>query len=272
MSKDVHIQESVSSLVPPSPRKLPSYQRKDQGPRLTSRDLQCLRWIAQQYAIRLGQLQRLLLRYTPEADRDKIRQGTDRLSKERTYKTLARWDALGLIEYGNILDGEPRWIWLSPRGLRSLDLKLRYNKPSAVRIPHLYAVNQVRLWVEGRRPKDLWKSEREIKTEQRALEHGERQDHLPDAILYAANGKISAIEVELEPKAGRVLESILAELESQYISILYFVSSATHRQLDTIFSTFEPERRKHFLLYDLGTNGNEDEMTLLEEESLESDR
>jgi hypothetical protein len=63
-------------------------QRSDAGPRLTERDLACLKWIAQQYAIRLDQLQRLLLRYTPEADRGKIRDGADRLSKERTYRTL----------------------------------------------------------------------------------------------------------------------------------------------------------------------------------------
>jgi hypothetical protein len=263
MNEDVHIPEPASSLALPSLKKSPSYQRKDQGPRLTWRDLQCLRWIAQQYAVRLDQLQRLLLRYTPEADRDKIRRGADRLSKERTYKTLARWDALGLIEYGNILDGELRWIWLSPRGLRSLDLKLRYNKPSAVRIPHLYAVNQVRLWVEGRRPQDRWKSEREIKTGQPALEKGVSRDHLPDALLFATNGKTSAIEVELEPKTRETLEAILYELESTYTSILYFVSLPAQRQLESVLEGFAPSSRKHFLLYSLGEHGNEDEITLL---------
>lgn len=266
MGEDIHVQESPSSSLVSSSLKTPSiYRRKDQGPRLTTRDLQCLRWIAQQYAIRLDQLQRLLLRYTPEADREKVKQVAGRLSKERTYKTLARWDALGFIEYGNILDGEPRWIWLSSRGLRSLDVALRYNKPSAVRLPHLYFVNQVRLWVEGRRPNDRWESEREIKAEHQALAHGEHQEHLPDAILYAASGRISAIEIELEPKATRILEAILVELETTYTSILYFASPAAHRQLANVLSTFEPSRRKHFLLYSLGANGHEDEMALLEE-------
>src|SRR5579883_1776963 len=115
---------SSSFDVSPSSRIL----RRDQGPRLTERDLACLRWIAQQYAIRLDQLQRLLLWHTPEVDRAKVRVGTDRLSKERTYKTLARWDALGLIEYGNILDGESRWIWLTAKGLREIGSR----KPFAV--------------------------------------------------------------------------------------------------------------------------------------------
>ncbi len=49
-------------------------------PQLTSRGIICLTWIAMQSAIRLDQLQRLLYRYTPEADRYKLEAGTDRLS------------------------------------------------------------------------------------------------------------------------------------------------------------------------------------------------
>src|SRR6266566_1774468 len=65
------------------------HRRSDAGPRLTDRDLACLKWIAQQYAIRLDQLQRLLLRLTPEEDKSRVRAGADRLSRERTYRTLA---------------------------------------------------------------------------------------------------------------------------------------------------------------------------------------
>ncbi len=242
-------------------------QRSDTGPRLTERDLACLQWIAQQYAIRLDQLQRLLLRYTPQDDREKVRTGADCLSKERTYRTLSRWERLHLIEFGNILDGEPRWIWLSAAGLREIGSGLRYNKPSAVRLRHLYWSNQVRLWVESRRPADRWQSEREIKSTHQAREAGEHQEHLPDAILHAANGRISAIEVELEPKASRQLEAIVAELEAEYTSILYFAAPAAQRQLAALFATLEPVRRRHFLLYALGSGGNEDGMLLLEESS-----
>jgi hypothetical protein len=241
------------------------HRRSDAGPRLTDRDMACLKWVAQQYAIRLDQLQRLLLRFTPEEDRSKVRTGADRLSRERTYRTLARWESLGLIEYASILDGEPRWVWLSGKGLREIGSTLRYNRPSAVRLRHLYWTNQVRLWVESRRPQDLWRSEREIKATHQAREAGEHQEHLPDAVLHAANGRISAIEVELEPKASRQLEAIVAELEAGYTSILYFAAPIAQRQLAAMFATFEPDRRRHFLLYAVGPNGNEDEMLLLEE-------
>lgn len=250
------------SLAPQTPAR---HRRSDAGPRLTERDLACLRWIAQQYAIRLDQLQRLLLRLTPEEDKSKVRAGADRLSRERTYRTLARWESLGLIEYASILDGEPRWVWLSAKGLREIGSVLRYNRPSAVRLRHLYWTNQVRLWIESRRPADTWKSEREIKAEHLPRQSGEHQEHLPDAILYAANGRISAIEVELEPKAAQQLQAIVAELESQYTSILYFVSQAAQRQLVNLLAIFEPDRRKHFLLYALAAQGNEDEMQILED-------
>jgi hypothetical protein len=77
-------------------------------------------------SLRLDQLQRLLLRYTPEADRGKVNGGADRLSKERTYRTLTRWEALGFIEFANILDGEPRWVWLTAQCLREIGSALRY--------------------------------------------------------------------------------------------------------------------------------------------------
>jgi hypothetical protein len=252
--------DDVSSSVP-----LRHLRRHDQGPRLTQRDLACLHWIAQQYAIRLDQLQRLLLRYTPQADRAKVRSGTDRLSKERTYKTLAQWDALGLIEYGNILEHEPRWIWLTPKGLREIGSPLRYNKPSVVRLSHLYFTNQVRLWVERRRPNDVWKSEREIKAEQQQLGRGERPHHLPDAILHAANGKTSVIEVELQTKTRDALETIVRELELHYTSILYFCSAPVLRQLQALLSELEPESRKHFALYALGATGSEQDIAFIED-------
>jgi hypothetical protein len=73
---------------------------------LTSRDITCLTWIAMQYAIRLDQLQRLLYRYTPEADRYKLKPGADRLSLDRTYELISKWLALGLIEKKIILHGD----------------------------------------------------------------------------------------------------------------------------------------------------------------------
>ena len=180
----------------------------------------CLLWIAHQFAIRLDQLQRLLLRHTPERDRAKVKPGADRLSLERTYDTLERWRTLGLIESGTILHRDKLWVWLSRAGLREIGVPFSFGKgqPASVRVPHLYYVNQVRLAVEEKRLQDTWKSERQIRHELGRPMKGEQQPHVPDAILYATSGKITAIEVERRMKDEGVLDETLRTLALEYRS------------------------------------------------------
>jgi hypothetical protein len=233
--------------------------RHDRGPRLTPRDIACLPWIARQYAIRLDQLQRLLLRYTPEQDRHKLRPDADRLSLERTYDTLERWRTLGLIEQDNILHADKLWIWLSRMGLRETGVAFNYGsgRPASVRIPHLYYVNQVRLAIEEKRSQDTWKSEREIRHELGRPTRGEQQPHVPDAILYATSGKITAIEVERRMKDEGILEETLRTLAMEYRSVWYFASRPAKKKIESLLEAFIPEMRKSFVLYDLGEYGHE---------------
>ena len=105
----------------------------------TPRDEACVRWIGMQYAIRLDQLRRLLYRYTPDADRYKLRTDRDLLSLDRTYKTLKKWKEQGLIEQDPILYRDPLWIWLTRAGLREVGLSFSYSgAPASARLPHLY--------------------------------------------------------------------------------------------------------------------------------------
>jgi hypothetical protein len=232
-------------------------QRYDKGPRLTPRDRLCLLWIALQVAIRLDQLQKLLLRYTPEQDRQKVRPGADRLSLERTYATLERWRTLGLIEHDPILHKELLWIWTSRAGLREIGAPFAYGKgkPSSIHLSHIYYVNQVRLAVEEKRLQDIWKSERELRRELGRLKKGEQRPHLPDALLYAANGKVTALEIELEVKNDDELEEVLRTLAVQYRSVWYFASSSARRKIEAFLESFTPEMRKPFVLYDIRNYG-----------------
>lgn len=236
-----------------------THQRHDRGPRLTARDVICLLWIAHQFAIRLDQLQRLLLRHTPEQDRTKVKSGADRLSLERTYDTLERWRTLGLIEQGTILHGDKVWTWLSRAGLRDIGVPFTYGKgqPASVRVPHLYFVNQIRLAVEEKRPQDTWKSEREIRRELGRPVKGEERSHIPDAILCAISGKVTAIEVERRLKDEGDLEETLRALAVGYRSVWYFATKPTKKKIDAMLETFAPEMRKPFVLYDLGEYGHE---------------
>jgi hypothetical protein len=233
--------------------------RHDRGPRLTPCDVICLLWIAHQVAIRLDQLQRLLLRHTPERDHAKVKNATDRLSLERTYDTLERWRALGLIEQDTILHRDRLWIWPSRAGLREIGVPFAYGKgkPASVRLPHLYYINQVRLAVEEKRPQDTWKSECEIRRELGHPVKGEQLPHIPDALLYAANGKVTTIEVELKLKDEDDLEDALRALAVSYRSVWYFATGPTKKKIAAVLEAFVPEMRKPFVLYDVGEYGHE---------------
>jgi len=226
---------------------------------LTPRDRLCLTWIALQYAIRLDQLQRLLYRHTPEQDRYKLKAGTDRLSLDRTYDLINKWLELGLIEKKTILHRDKLWIWLTRAGLREVHLNFNYSgAPSSSRLSHLYYINQVRLAIEGKRPDDLWQSERQIRKETPAAAKGEDLPHTPDAILTnASNGKVTAIEVEVHAKTDSELSDDLRELAVSYKSVWYFTTSTTRRQVETMLEGFEPSMKKPFVLYDLKDYGDE---------------
>jgi len=117
--------------------------------------------------------------------------------------------------------------------------------------------------VESRRPLDRWTSERQIKAEQGSVAKGERRSHLPLALLFAANGKTSTIEVKLERKSRQTLEATSYELESSYISILYFVSAPAQMQVEEVPASSAPSARTYFQLYSLGERGMADEIAPL---------
>ncbi len=226
---------------------------------LTPRDRLCLLWIGLQYAIRIDQLQRLLYRYTPDADRKKLREDVDFISLDRTYELIRKWLALGLIEKDGIRHRDRTWIWLTRAGLRECDLKFNYSgAPSGTHIPHLFYINQVRLSIEAKRPKDPWQSEREILREQGQREKGETKPHAADAILTnAENGKITAIEVECNAKTEDELEDDLRELALTYKSVWYFTTPATRRQVEKRLEDFMPDMRKPFKIYNLEDYGHD---------------
>jgi hypothetical protein len=235
-----------------------SAETKQATYQLTSRDRLCLHWIALQYAIRLDQLQVLLYHHTPEQDRYKRKLGSDRVSLDRTYEIIKKWQAMGLIEKKIILHGDKLWIWLSRAGLRQAEMPFNYSgSPSSTRLSHLYYINQVRLAVEAKRPNDLWQSERQLRKELPPVVKGENQPHTPDALLTnTVNGKITAIEVECHAKTDGELEDDLRELAVSYRSVWYFTTPTTRRQIEAALDTFEPTMRKPFVLYDLKEYGN----------------
>ncbi len=219
---------------------------------LTPRDIICLTWIAMQYAIRLDQLQRLLYRHIPEADRYKLKPGADRLSLDRSYEMIAKSLGWGDIEKGGILHRDKLWLWVPREWLRTARLPFSYSgKPASSRLPHLFYINQIRLYIEEKRPEDTWTSERQIRKDAGAPLNGENQPHLPDAILTAAKGKVTALEIERSPKTEDELLDDLRELTVSYKSVRYFASGSTKRQVEARLEDFTREMRKPFRIYSL---------------------
>jgi hypothetical protein len=126
-----------------------------------------LRWIGEAGGAQFGQVQRLLARQSPHPEKLAV---AGVLSVQRTRKKIAKWKREGLIECKIFLANEKGWVWLSKRGLEYSGLgDLRYYEPKLEALRHLYYVNQARLYIEGQRPQDTWKSERIIRYEQPTL-------------------------------------------------------------------------------------------------------
>jgi len=198
---------------------------------LNGRDLRVLLWIAEQYAARIDQVQALLNR-TP--GRNASPEG---ITLSAVLQVIARWTALGLIEYKRIYDGEPGWVWLTPYGLTVLRLSYARHVPRPSTLPHLYAINRVRLSTERRHPEYRWVSERTLRAALPRREPGQPVPHMPDAQVWQP--KPVAVEVELSVKPNAELDDILLGLVSHsssaspvYTTVWYFVTPQTHTSVE----------------------------------------
>jgi hypothetical protein len=229
--------------------------RKDQGPRLTNRDIDAMSWIAEQYTISLDHLQILLARLRdPEEQPGPAPAEEDEITDKRALKIVRRWQALGLAERSYILYGQPQWIWLTAQGLKLVESEtgeLRPHTPTAARIEHLYWTNHARLFIERKRPRSVWTSEREIRSTQGKTEPGKKRPHTPDAIVTLENGNRVAIEVELSTKAYSRLDKILHELAlSDYNTVWYFCQGRAKKVIENALEDIRQQYNK-FAVYDL---------------------
>src|SRR4051812_24608628 len=141
-------------------------RRADAGVvRATARDLRLLRWTAEQYAVSVPQLARLMGR-----------------SEHAARWLKARWQRAGWAEARTLLVGRPVFVWVTRDGLRVADVGLKAWEPSPGALAHVEAVNDVRLWVAGRRPGAVWVPEREL-TARRVEGSPADARHRPDAVV-----------------------------------------------------------------------------------------
>lgn len=183
--------------------------RSDKGQIMaTVRDLFCIKWIAEMYAARFDQIQRLLSRFP-----DKRKPFKGELIAETTTKDMiARWQKAGWIEYKRVLADSRGYAWVTKKGLALVGLDEIYTAkaPALTLLAHIYAVGQLRLWMDTQGFE--WTSERRYRAGLTKGKKGESTGPLPDALVtHEKYGKI-ALEVELSPKKPRDVASKLHQL------------------------------------------------------------
>jgi hypothetical protein len=182
-------------------------KRRDYGSvRLSRRDGYLLRLIAEQYAISVDQLARVIGR------------------SHRTGRWLRdRWRHAGWVESRQLTSGGPSFIWLTRQGTRTAQSPYRTWQPNVGLIDHIEAVTDLRLLLERQLHLGPWLCERSLAKEER--NRSQSRPHLPDAVLRREQEAI-ALEVELTLKSRARLGEIVDELAEQYEQVWYFAAAA----------------------------------------------
>ena len=198
------------------PRGRAGGRRADAGyAQATERDLRVLRFVGEQFAVTLPQLQQLLGVTDPRSAR----------------KVRDRWRAAGWIECRKLVMALPPLIWLTHGGHRTAGIDYKVWEPSAAMAAHIAAVTDVRLFVAERLPAVGWTCERDL--HRQATTAAGRRAHRPDAVLDD-QGRQIAIEVELTQKSRRRLTAIVNELLSGYDAAWYFAAPGARPAVEAI--------------------------------------
>ncbi|HLV98231.1 MAG TPA: hypothetical protein VKT82_06085 [Ktedonobacterales bacterium] len=210
-------------------------ERQDKGRmRWTERDFAALRWIGEQYAVRLDHLQRVLGRQAGEGTQE-----PGILGIETTRKLVQRWRGAGLVEHAVLERLQPGWVWLTRRGLEQLELEYQGWEPRMQGLRHLYALNHARLWVETHQAGAIWRGERQLRHEGGYVRRTSKAEHRPDAEVEIGAQRV-AIEVELSDKVPARLAAILYELARSYAGIWYFCSPKTQALMQRAIAELNP--------------------------------
>lgn len=218
--------------------------------RLTARDLEILRWIGEQCAVRADQVARLLARHAGPG-----LQTPGTLSESATHVWRTRMKRIGAIGEVRGFYNEPSYIWLTARGLSLAGLDYRVLKPALTSLRHLYWCNEVRLYVFMRRPEAHWIPERTLRSEytQAHAEQGKLQaPDIPDALVETPNGVV-AVEVELTNKQQSRLVRLIRRRASdpRYSTIWYFCSAETCKSVTRARTELAEAQRAKIKIYHL---------------------
>jgi hypothetical protein len=173
---------------------------------VSRRDLDALRWVGEQYAVRADQLAARL-----------------DCNPRTVQRLLARLREQRLAEVRRLLVGEPAWAIPTVKGLRACGLPFGAWRPGLGSLEHVAAVTEVRLHIEARAEESEWVCERILAREKRTP-----QEHLADGLVLL-DGRRIAVEVELTVKSKRRTIAIIEELIGRHEAVLYYCAPAPRR-------------------------------------------
>ena len=233
-------------------------RRSDAGNlQVTDRDILVLTWDGEQYACTFAQLQRLLAEHSPE-------EGKDLLSISATRNAVQRWLYLGLIEEPRKLRaGQTKYIWLSRRGLSEIGLPYPYYVPRLKSLPHIHAVNEVRLAIQG---SNVWIPKRTLRIA--AAREGEEDiAGLPDAELYEKSRTPIAVVVVEKPTSEKDLAILMNKVLKRYGSLRCYIHRDNVQAMRDIRAEFY--HPANLQLYDLENmrDVTEEANSLIEDEA-----
>jgi hypothetical protein len=199
-------------------------RRWDTGPAVTARDLSALRFVGEQYAVRVDLAGVLLTRLAPEP--------VGQLSRRTVRQRLSRWEQAGWVERRRLLG--QTWVLPTRAGLRLADLEFDCWEPAASRLAHHHAVAVLRLAREPVPGQGGWVCEREL-----WRRRGRASWHLADGALPAPvpagwqgiDQAWELIEVELHQKTRPRLVAALKSRAPHTAGITYYVPAGLHAVL-----------------------------------------
>lgn len=211
--------------------------RSDKGQiRYGDRDLTALRWVAEQYAVRLDSLGRLLGRTAQGPTK-----AEGALQESGVNRVVRRWIQDGMAATRKVYVKQPGWVWITPAGLRQLELPFKAWHPTiGGRLNHLHHVNEVRLRVEAEYPDGYWHPERALRREH----SGDKRFHIPDGVFHF-RGRTYAIEVELTAKSVERAQGLAYQVVEQYKRVWYFVNDQTRPVIEEATRKLSDRVRLH---------------------------
>jgi len=166
--------------------------RKYEKPRLTKRDEQLIRWIAEQQVVRFDTLSELFKhRYKP-------------ISNSDLYSLCDRWKRMGYVRKEKLIGSAPMILWPTRLAMKLSGLPIleseKFGKPNFSTIHHNCAVSAVRLEYEKNGYR--WTCERQLRFDFMS-------SHLPDGIAENNDFRI-IVEVDCTQKERKRLQNIMS--------------------------------------------------------------